>query len=231
MKIAGLQNLSLVDYPGKLAAAVFLQGCNFKCGYCQNPDLITFETEFSTTEEDVVEYITRRKDMLEGIVISGGEPTIHKDLPDLIIRIKELGMSIKLDTNGSNPDMLEELLCADLLNYVAIDIKTSLSKYGQLTDVKNIEELVLRSIYFTMLARLPYEFRITCVPGVVDEEDIRNIAKVVKGAAKVCLQQFSPMVTYDGSFKDIKPYERRVIQGFQKILEEAVDVVEIRGLK
>src|SRR5210317_1779771 len=107
MKVAGIQNLSLVDYPGHLAAAVFLQGCNFRCPYCQNPDLISMDKQFECTELDVLGYIEHRKDLLEGVVISGGEPTLYEDLPGFAQKIKDLGLKVKLDTNGTNPDLLE----------------------------------------------------------------------------------------------------------------------------
>ncbi|MFC1643731.1 anaerobic ribonucleoside-triphosphate reductase activating protein [Candidatus Omnitrophota bacterium] len=230
MIIAGLQNLSLVDYPGHLASVVFVQGCNFRCGYCYNPDLVTLDKHFDFSEEDIFDSITRRKEMIEGVVITGGEPTIYKDLPDFVRRLKNEGFKVKLDTNGSNPAQLEYMLRASLLDYIALDIKTSLPKYTIVTDQKGIEEAVSESIRLTMLSTVPYEFRTTCVPGIVGEEDFRLIAKVTRGAKKYCLQQFRPASTYDKSFQTVQAYSKEDIQNFRSILEGFTEVVEVRGV-
>ncbi|MFC1479908.1 anaerobic ribonucleoside-triphosphate reductase activating protein [Candidatus Omnitrophota bacterium] len=230
MIIAGLQNLSLVDYPGYLASVVFVQGCNFRCGYCYNPDLVTLDKHFDFSEEDIFNSITRRKKMIEGIVITGGEPTIYKDLPDSVRRLKNEGFKVKLDTNGSNPVQLEDLLRARLLDYIALDIKTSLPKYNLVTDQKGIEEAVSESIRLTMLSTVSYEFRTTCVPGIVGEEDFRLIGKMVRGAKKYCLQQFRPSSTYDKSFQTVRPYSEEDVQNFRGILEGFAEAVEVRGV-
>ena len=164
MIVAGLQKLSLVDFPGQLAATVFVQGCNFRCGYCQNPDLVTPDKHFDFSEKDFFNYIILRQDMIDAVVVTGGEPTIYKDLPDFAKRIKDVGLKFKLDTNGANPVQLEHMLRARLLDYIALDIKTSFSKYHLVADQKNVEKSVLRSIYLAMLSTVPYEFRTTCVP-------------------------------------------------------------------
>lgn len=230
MVIAGLQNLSLVDFPGYLASTVFVQGCNFRCGYCQNPDLVTLDKPFKFPEQRIFDLVTRRKKMIEGIVISGGEPSIYDDLPVFAKRIKEQGFKVKLDTNGSNPDQLEQMFRDRLLDYVALDLKTSFPKYNLVTDRPDIEEAVSESIRFIMLSTVPYEFRITCVPGIVEEEDIRLMGEHIKGAGKCCLQQFRPQVTYDKCFQDVKPYDREVLLKFRGILDEFVGSVEIRGI-
>lgn len=230
MIIAGLQNLSLVDFPGCLVATVFVQGCNFHCGYCHNPELIEAGKRSDLTEQDVISYITRRKDIIEGVCITGGEPALHKDLPDFIKRIKDLGFKVKLDTNGSDPGQLEHLLRERLLDYIALDIKTALSKYGLVTARKGIEKTITESICLTLLAVLPYEFRTTCVPGIVDEDDFRSIRDLVQGSKKYCLQQFRPSITYDKSFKEVKPYNREELHKFRDILKGSVREVEIRGI-
>jgi len=209
---------------------VFVQGCNFHCGYCQNPELITFDGHFDFSEKDVLDYITRRKNIIEAVVITGGEPAIHKDLPDFVRRVKALGFKVKLDTNGSRPGQLEYLLRDRLLDYVAIDIKTSFSKYSLLTGQDDIEEALSESIRLLILSTVPYEFRTTCAPGIVDEEDIRLMGKMIKGAKKCCLQQFRPGVTYDKNFRDIRPYSKNDLRRFQGILEDFVETVELRGI-
>ena len=230
MKIAGLQNLSLVDFPGHLASVIFVQGCNFKCGYCQNPDLIPLEASKISSEKDIIDIISVRTDMIEGIVISGGEPSIYKDLSDIIRQIKDMGFLVKLDTNGSNPSQLEDLLRKWLLDYIAMDIKTALSKYSLITDQKNIAKVIAESVGLTILSTAHYEFRTTCVPGLVDEKDFKEIGAMVKGAKKYYLQQFRPTITYDKTFQNVKPYGKKDLQKFKSILEEFVETVEIRGV-
>ncbi len=230
MKIAGLQKLSLVDYPGYLSSVIFVQGCNFRCGYCQNPDLVTLEKNFDCSEKEIFDYISRRKGLVEGVVITGGEPAIYADLPDIIKRLKDTGVLVKLDTNGSNPAQLEELFLAGLLDYVALDIKTSLSKYDLVAGPENIARIIPESINKIMRSSIPYEFRTTCVPGIVDEKDILRIGNLVKGAKKYCLQQFRSVVTLDENFQSVKPYSKEDLERFQNILSDFVETVEIRGI-
>lgn len=230
MRIAGLQNLSLVDYPGKVAAAIFVHGCNFKCGYCHNPDLLKSECSYSTTEEEVLDYLTRRKHVLDGVVISGGEPTLYPDLPDFTAKIKATGLDVKLDTNGADPVMLETMLKGHLLDYVAIDIKTSPSKYHLVTDKPDVENAFLASVRLAMLSTVPYEFRTTCMPGLVEEQDIKEIADIVKGAKNYFLQQFRPLNTFDESCQNITPYTKETLELFKSILEPVVERIEIRGI-
>ena len=228
--IAGLQNLSLVDFPGHLASAVFLQGCNFRCGYCHNPDLVTSEKKFNYSEEKVLDFISRRKKMIEGVVITGGEPTLHKDLTGFICRIKAMGFKVKLDTNGSDPTRIKSLLQSGLVDYIALDIKTSFGRYPLITGQKDIVHTVSETMRYIMLSMIPYEFRTTCVPGVVGEEDFREIGEMVNGAKKYCLQQFRSSTTFDEKFRDIQPYFKEDIRKFRDILEDFVDVVETRGI-
>ena len=230
MKIAGLQTLSLVDFPGYTAAAVFLQGCNFRCGYCQNPDLVTCDKDFGFSEKDLFDFLNKRRNMLDGVVVTGGEPTVYEDLSAFIRRIKELGFKVKLDTNGTNPYQVEALLREYLIDYVAVDIKTSFEKYGLVTDMAGVEESVSESIMTTILSTTPYEFRTTCVPGIIDRDDFRKIGEFVRGAKKYCLQQFRPDVTYDAVFRGIKPYSKEDLESFRDILAEYVAEVEIRGI-
>lgn len=225
-----MQNLSLVDYPAHLAASVFVQGCNFSCPYCQNPDLVPVHQDFNFSEEDILTLLPRRKDFIEAVVVTGGEPAIHMELPRFAARIKDLGLKVKLDTNGSNPDQLEDMLMMRLVDYVALDIKTSFKKYKLVSKLKNAEKIIGRSIYTTMLSTVPYEFRTTCVPGIVDEKDFLEIGEYVKGAKKYCLQQFRPIVTYDKAFQKIKPYPKESLQKFKNILKDFVEEVEIRGI-
>ena len=230
MVIAGLQNLSLVDYPGYLSAVIFFQGCNFKCGYCQNPDLVTLEKKFAFSEQKVFDYLNLRKDKLEAVVISGGEPAIYEDLPDFLERIKSLNLKIKFDTNGSRPGVIEDLIKRELVDYIAIDIKTSLPKYKLLTDEKDIKKKLKESIRLTMLSTVDYEFRTTCAPGIVEEKDFHKIGKLVKGATKYYLQQFRNQVVFDESFREVKPYDTEELEKFAEILRKYVQKVALRGV-
>ena len=230
MKIAGFQKLSLVDYPERLATVVFVQGCNFRCPYCQNPDLVTLKKKFDCSGKEALDYVSIRKDIVEGLVITGGEPTIYDELPNFIKRAKAIGTKVKLDTNGANPAQLKELLKSGLLDYVALDIKTSLSKYNLVTDMKNAPEAVSESIRIVMSSETPYEFRTTCVPGIVDEEDLSAIGELVRGAKKYCLQQFRPIITFESKFQDVKPYSKETLEDFKNILSSFAESVEIRGI-
>ncbi len=230
MTVAGLQKLSLVDFPGKTAAVVFSQGCNFKCGYCQNPDLITTKRTFDITEKDVLDFLELRKDMLDAVVISGGEPTIQDDLPDFIRRVAGFGLEIKLDTNGSLPSVIGKLLDDRLIDYMAVDIKTSPGKYPHVTDQQDIGRCIRDSIGLTMSSDIPYEFRTTCVPGLLEEQDLHNIGDMVMGARKYILQQFRPEVTYDKTFAGIKKFSPQEINRFADILRSYVEEVGVRGV-
>jgi len=230
VKFAGLQKLSLVDYPGHLASTVFIPGCNFRCPYCQNPDLVEDGDKYGGSIESVLEFLRIRKDKIEGVVITGGEPVLQEDLPDLASEIKTLGLKVKLDTNGSDPEMLMHLMREKLVDYIAIDIKTSLRKYDLVVGTEDIDKIIEESVFFTILSTTPYEFRTTCVPGVVDEEDFKSLYDLVKGAKKYVLQQFRPEVTLDPRYKDIKPYPNEKLYKFRDILKEFVHEVTIRGI-
>jgi pyruvate formate lyase activating enzyme len=231
MRIAGLQKISMVDYPGLICATVFTQGCNFRCGFCHNRDLMTTDADFVFSQQEFFGYLDSRKNMIEGVCVTGGEPTFWPDLPDFIRQVKNTGLKLKLDTNGSNPEMIKDLLQAGLLDYIAMDVKTSLEKYRLFKVPEKTEELLARSIQEIISSEIPYEFRTTCVPGVVTEEDICSIARVIKGAKKYCLQQFRPHENVlDEGFSRIKPYSKQELYGFKSISEGFVEEVIIRGI-
>ena len=230
MIIAGMQKLSLVDYPGHLSLVVFLQGCNFKCDYCHNPDLISHLKKFELSEKDFFEYLASRKKVIEGVVVTGGEPTIHSDLPAFLKKIKKAGFKVKLDTNGSNPRLLEQLICDGILDYIAMDIKTSFTKYSSVTSEAGIAKKVIESIGLILFSTTPYEFRTTCVPGIVNAEDFMEIGEKVKNAKRYCLHQFQNQLTYNKDFQKIEPYSKKEINRFRDILEGFVETVDVRGL-
>lgn len=230
MKIGGLQKLTLIDYPGKVAATVFLIGCNFRCPYCHNPELVSpelVEGQPQIKETDFFKFLDERKGFLDGVCITGGEPTIFSDLPKFIQKIKKRGFLVKLDTNGSNSEMLKDLIKDDLVDFIAMDIKTSILKYNKV-GVKNKISQVQKSINIIKDSGKNYEFRTTVVPGIVDEKDIKKIAQWLKGAKKFVLQQFRPEKTLNSSFKNIKPYSLQSLKKMVRILEPYMDAVELR---
>ena len=231
MRIGGLQKLTLVDYPGKVAATVFLIGCNFKCGFCQNPELVDpekIEEQPLIKEEKFFRFLDSKQGLIEGICITGGEPTIQSDLIDFIKKIKSKGFLIKLDTNGSKPEILSKLVNENLLDFVAMDIKTSWSKYDKVTRVKVDLKKIKKSVELIKNSGLDYEFRTTIVPGMVDEKDIEQIGQWLKGAKNFALQQFQNKKVLDKKFEKIKPYPDETLKEFQKILEKYIGKIELR---
>ena len=231
MKIGGLQELTLVDFPGKVAATVFLIGCNFRCPYCQNPELVDplkALKQAQIKESDFFKFLDKRKDFLDGVCITGGEPTIQKDLVNFIRKIKNKGFLVKLDTNGSNQAVLEKLLDAGLLDFVSMDIKSSPANYNKAAGTKVDLKKIKKSINLIKNSGIDYEFRITVVPTVVGKKDIEEIAKWLKGVKKFALQQFRNKKVLDKRFEKISSYSDKVFDDFQKILEKSIGKVELR---
>ncbi len=198
MLIGGVEKLSLLDYPDRLSAIVFTQGCNFRCHFCYNPMLVLPTRggaddklkDRLIAEDDLLAFLAERAGKLEAVVISGGEPTIQPDLPEFITKIKALGYLVKLDTNGTNPDMLNYLLKKKLLNYIAMDIKAPFDKYEQTVNARLDLSKIQKSVKIIKEARLPYEFRTTVGPQFLKPEDILEMAKDLLGVKKWWLQKF-----------------------------------------
>ncbi len=190
MRIAGFQPCTLIDYPGKVAAIVFTQGCPFSCGYCHNPELIPVETG-KREEEEILEELRKRKDFLDGVVVTGGEPTVQPDLPEFLKKIKDLSLEIKLDTNGVHPDMIEKIVKEKLADFFAMDIKHVFTKYTEV--VGNVPQKVVENCERTArtIARsgIPYEFRTTTDETIHSLEDIVSIATHLPSRASYALQQ------------------------------------------
>ena len=193
MIFGGLQKNSFIDYPGKVSCVLFLSGCNFECPYCHNPELIKGKASCSTLADEKVhfDYLDKRKSFLDGVVISGGEPTINKDLPHLCEKIKQMGYSVKLDTNGSRPQELKRLIDDGLVDYIAMDIKTEPFHYTSLVKSDCHPDNLIKSILVIMESTLGYEFRTTCVKPLVNAQMIENIAKIIEGAELYALQTFN----------------------------------------
>jgi pyruvate formate lyase activating enzyme len=193
MKIGGLQKVSLIDFPGKIAAVVFTQGCNFRCQFCHNKSLVVPEEfEKSLDEGEIFRFLEARAGKIDGVVVSGGEPTLRSDLMQFMVRVKNLGLLTKLDTNGTLPDVLENLYAENLLDYVAMDIKHRLEKYGEITCVRVDVGKIKQSIALIKNSGVDYEFRTTVVPQFHTADDIKAIALQLSAAKRFVIQEFVP---------------------------------------
>ena len=192
MKIYGIEKLSLVDYDGKVASTVFTATCNFKCPFCQNSPLVVGVKDLTTIpENEILDYFAKRKGVLDGVCITGGEPTLQKDLPGFCAKIKNLGLSVKVDTNGTNPKMVKYLFENNLCDYFAMDIKNAKENYAKIIgfesfDTKDVE----KTVEYLMTSGVEYEFRTTLVKEFHDKTDMENIGKWIKGAKNYALQKF-----------------------------------------
>lgn len=248
MKIVGLQKTTLLDYPGRVAATVFLAGCNFCCPFCHNMNLVTMDAnncEVETnikvsgideySEEDIFIFLKKRQGILDGVCITGGEPTLNRDLPELIKKIKELGYLVKLDTNGTNPEMLKYLIENKLIDYVAMDIKSSMKNYGivsGITDNKDVDKIlnnIKESIEFLLEQdSFDYEFRTTVIKEYHDEACFKDISEMISGAKAYYLQNF-----VDSEYvKDhsLTSYSYDELNTFRELLIYNIKKVEIRGI-
>ena len=183
MKIKGLQKLTLLDYPGKTACTVFLAGCNYRCPFCHNAGLVVEFDQEEISYETLFAFLEKRKNVLEGVCITGGEPTLNNDLPQLLAKIKEIGYSVKLDTNGTNPQMVKQLVEQGLVDYVAMDAKNGLESYPQTVGVKQLDVLpIMQTATYLMQNHVDYEFRTTVVDNFHTHESIESMGKWLKGA-------------------------------------------------
>ena len=230
MIIHGLQKLTLVDYPGRMAAILFTGACNFRCPFCHNGSLVLNPNkEPVIPEEEVFEFLKKRQKMLDCVVVSGGEPTINKDLLSFLGRIKELGYSVKLDTNGYRPEVLEEAIKQGLVDYVAMDIKNSLDAYPKTTGLSFFsEENIKRSTALLLSGEVDYEFRTTVVKEYHYRENFEKIGAWLKGARRYYLQSFAD--SEDTIEKGLNPPTLEDLKNYQDILKSYIDNVQIRDM-
>lgn len=228
MLIGGLQKTTLTDFPGKISAIVFTVGCNFRCGYCHNPELYSLKTVSKIAERDVLSFLEKRKAVLEGVVITGGEPTLQNDLAPFIRKIKKMGYLVKLDTNGSKPDVVARLLKNKLLDYIAMDIKSPLDKYKAAVKRKIDTAKIKKSIDLIILSGIDYEFRTTVVRGELDENDLIKIGGMIKGAKLYALQKFVPSKVYDKKFYERSSYSQDELDLIKDKLKNYVSKIIIR---
>ncbi len=224
MKFSGLQKTSLLDYPDRVASVLFTPGCNLRCPYCHNHQIAVNPQPPFLQEGAALAILEARRKYVDSVVVTGGEPCMHKELPKFLAKLKERGFYVKLDTNGCYPDNLQE--CLGIVDYVAMDVKTSLEKYKLLGLAD--PSVIQRSIEIIKAASVPYEFRTTVVPEIVTAEDIESIGELVKGAKVLALQQFIPGDLLDKRFTTVKPYSPEVIAGFAETLKKYVDKVVVR---
>ena len=231
INIKGVQKTSMIDYPGNIVSTVFLSRCNFRCPFCHNPELVFDEVKDDVDVGEFLSYLESKKGWLDGICITGGEPTLHLGLKGFMQKVKQLGMKIKLDTNGTAPEIMKELIEENLVDYIAMDIKASLENYETVVNVAVDKDKIMQSIKLLKLGKVDYEFRTTAVPDLFDNEEAHSIGKMVKGAKKYSLQQFrNSDKVLDKSYQDKEPYLAPELQRFAKIIEDYVENVEIRGI-
>lgn len=228
MIIGGFQKTSLIDYPSKIASVVFTQGCNFRCGYCHNPELIELKSNLQIDESFIFDYLKKRKGLLDAVVISGGEPCIQGDLAEFIRQVKNLDYLVKLDTNGSFPFVLERLFSDNLIDYIAMDIKAPLYKYREIANAGINLEYINKSIDLIKKYAPDYEFRTTVVKSQLSFEDINEIAKLLKGAKKYYLQSFVSSKILDNSLKNEISYTQEEFLEIKKNIEQNIQSVFIR---
>ena len=228
MVIHGIQKLTLVDYPGHPASILFSGNCNFRCPFCQNSPLVLYSDEEPVLDNDeIFSFLKKRKGMLEGVVVTGGEPTINRDLVPFLSSLKDLGYLVKLDTNGYRPDVLRQAVEKGVVDYVAMDIKTSLDEYPKLCGVENIDtSRIKESIDYLMTGVVDYEFRTTVVEPLHHEENFKKIGQITKGCRRYFLQSFVESGNILG--KNCVPPSSGQLQNYLEILSSYIENVSIR---
>ncbi|MDE2216129.1 MAG: anaerobic ribonucleoside-triphosphate reductase activating protein [Planctomycetota bacterium] len=230
--IKGFIENSLIEWEGKIASIIFLPTCNLRCPYCHAPHLVQTPNELESIPIDaVINKVRQNHGWIDGVVVTGGEPTSHKNLDTLLKLLKDIGIMVRLDTNGTNPNILKDLIDRGLLDCVAMDIKAPLlkEKYEQITGVLCNVEDIMKSIHIIMESGIEYEFRTTVCPSQLDGDDIEKIAKAIKGAGRYVIQSFRPNHCLDTKMLRIEPYSVEILRDFATSASKYVDYCCVRG--
>ena len=227
MLIGGVQKMTMLDYPGKVACTIFTYGCNFRCPFCHNATLVIDEANLFDKDE-ILAYINKRKGILDGVVVTGGEPLLQPDIMEFLAELKQTGLLVKLDTNGSYPERLEQIIEKGLVDYVAMDIKNCKEKYDLTTGVKIDISKIEKSVELLMQDRVDYEFRTTVVKELHKKEDFEKIGKWLIGAKRLFLQPFKDNENLIG--ENLSSHSKESLEEFKGILEKTIPQVELRGL-
>ncbi len=229
MKIGGLQRVSLIDYPGKISAIVFTQGCNFRCSYCHNPELVDPEQfQPCLPEKDILEFLNKRQGKLDAVTLTGGEPSCQADLIPFIKQIRKLGFAIKIDTNGTRPDVITSLFKEKLIDYIAMDVKAPPDKYALIVNAPVDTESISGSVRMILASNIAHEFRTTIVQSQLTETDLLAIAGDIRGAKRYILQKYRPTKPLDRKFLKETTWPDEVLLKIKKTLEKDIDHVIIR---
>jgi len=229
--IKGFIKTSLIDYPRKIASIVFFPRCNFNCSFCFNPEMVNDSEDLREIKpEEIFDYIESQKKWIDGVCLTGGEPTLQEGLPEFISEIKKRGFLVKLDTNGTSPGMLKKLLDQKLLDYVAMDVKAPLEKYEKVAGCKVNLENIQKSVELIRSSGIEYEFRTTVVPEQLNKDDIKAIGEWLDGSKRYYLQQFRPEKTLDKSFQGKKQYTPDQVKELADLVKSHFEKVEVRGV-
>jgi len=228
MIFGGFEKSTLIDYPGKIAAMVYTIGCNFRCPYCHNPELVDETVEITFSEEEILRFLDTRRGLLDGLVITGGEPTLHDDLLEFIAKVKAKGFLVKLDSNGTRPAMLREAIDRKLVDYIAMDIKSPLRKYSGTVARPVDVEAIKESIDLLRKGLVEYEFRTTLIKSLVSREDLHEIACEIAGAQRYYLQKFIPTKILNPQFRKKVTYSDDELNEIKKEFETSVAFCGIR---
>jgi pyruvate formate lyase activating enzyme len=222
IEIKGFLETSFLDWPGKLCAVLFLPHCNFRCPYCHNHPLVLNPDQYSSIPvEEVMDRLRPFRGWIDGVCVTGGEPTLHPDLPALIRRIKRHGFAVKLDTNGSNPEILEHLIGREEIDSVSMDVKGPLDSlnYRRAAGVPVNLDRIVRSIEILKEGKVEYQFRVTVVPGLHREEDIRSLGRQLKAGQRIVLQNFNSESPLDSVLKESRPYDPSLLKAMEKEIQ------------
>jgi pyruvate formate lyase activating enzyme len=229
MKIKGFQKTSLIDFKPYIASVIFVGGCSFRCGYCYNPDLVLNPNDIpDISEKEIFDYIESKKTFIDGVCITGGEPCIYPELIDFCKKLKDCGFLVKINTNGSRPEILKELIEKNVVDKISMDIKSSFDNYDEVAGVEVDKDKIKESIRLIMNSGIDYSFNTTAIPGLVDKKEIFKIAKMIKGAKKYNINDFQSDKELVG--KDLeksKTFSKEELEKLKKIAEEYLNKVEL----